>query len=84
MDVVVAAPKARKAHTFRGDEEKRRIVEETLGVGVSVSAVARRHGINANQVFQWRKLYREGALESCPVGELRLLPVTVSDGSPEV
>jgi len=30
--------------------------------GVSVSRVARRHDVNANQVFRWRKLYREGRL----------------------
>ena len=30
----------------------------------SVSRVARRHDVNANQVFYWRKLYREGQLGS--------------------
>ncbi|SRR6266478_4504017 len=40
-------------------EEKRRIVEETLEAGASV---ARRHAVNANQVFYWRKKYREGRL----------------------
>ena len=50
----------KKAHTFRSVEQKRRIVEETLKAGVSVSSVGRAHGINANQVFQWRKLYRGG------------------------
>jgi transposase len=41
-------------------KERREIVEETLVPGVSVSRVARRHDVNANQVFYWRKLYREG------------------------
>jgi len=36
-------------------EEKRRIVEETLRPGTSVADVARRHGLNANLVFNWRK-----------------------------
>jgi transposase-like protein len=38
-------------------EEKRRIVEQTLSSTVSVASCARRHGVNANQVFYWRKLY---------------------------
>ena len=37
-------------------EEKRRIVEEAFRPGVSVADVARRHGLNANQVFNWRKV----------------------------
>src|ERR1700675_3577249 len=37
---------------------------ETLIAGASVSRVARRHDVNANQVFYWRKLYREGRLGS--------------------
>lgn len=57
--------------------EKRRIVEETLGPGASVAKVARAHGVNANQVFAWRRQYRQGLL-----GERQeaasLLPVHVS------
>ena len=34
---------------------KRRIVAETLDPGASVSIVARRHDVNANQVFKWRR-----------------------------
>jgi transposase len=41
---------------------KRRIVEETLVPGASVSIVARRHDVNTNQVFTWRQLYRRGEL----------------------
>jgi transposase len=40
------------------EQERRRIVEETLAPGASVARVARLHGVNANQVFSWRKLYR--------------------------
>ena len=46
----------------RSVQERREIVEETLVAGASVSRVARRHDVNANQVFYWRKLYREGHL----------------------
>jgi transposase len=38
-------------------EEKRRIVEEASRPGTSVADVARRHGLNSNQVFNWRKLW---------------------------
>jgi len=40
-----------------------------------VSLVARRYEVNANQVFAWRKLYRDGTPAA-----LRLLPVTVTPG----
>ena len=48
---------------FRSRQERRAIVEETLKPGASVSVVARAFDVNANQVFGWRKLYREGRLE---------------------
>ena len=38
-------------------EEKRRIVEEAFRPGMSVADVARRHGLNSNQVFNWRKVF---------------------------
>jgi transposase len=31
-----------------------------------VAVIARQHGVNANQVFHWRKLYREGMLDVAP------------------
>src|SRR5258708_39548315 len=52
-------------------------VEETLLPGASVSRVARRHDVNANQVFYWRKLYREGQLGSGTA--TKLLPVKVAN-----
>src|SRR5882724_12806782 len=61
----------------RSLEEKRRIVEETLESGASVARVARRHAVNANQVFYWRKKYREGRLGENQSS--KLLPVTLSD-----
>ena len=41
---------------------KREVVEAALAPGASVSVVARRYDVNANQVFGWRKRYREGSL----------------------
>ena len=57
-------------------------MEETLSSGVSVATVARRHGVNANQVFYWRKLYHAGQLgtpEHSAEPSVRLLPVAVDD-----
>jgi transposase len=67
----------REARRRRSVEEKRRIVEETLKSGASVARVARRHAVNANQVFYWRKKYREGRLGKSRSN--KLLPVILSD-----
>lgn len=42
--------------------DKRSIVEETRRRGASVAAVAQRHGVNANLLFGWRRLYQQGVL----------------------
>ena len=51
---------------IRSKLERRQIVEQTLVPGASVAVIARAHGVNANQVFHWRKLYREGRLDVQP------------------
>jgi len=43
--------------------EKKAIVEETYRPGMSVSSVARKHGIPPSQVFYWRRRMEDGALE---------------------
>ena len=53
-------------------------MEETLQPGASVAVIARRHGVNANQVFQWRKPYREGRLDVGPTA-LQMVPVRVAE-----
>lgn len=64
----------RRARRWRSVSEKRQIVQLTLEPGASVAEVARAHGVNANQVFTWRRAFERGELvESCA-----LLPVTVS------
>src|SRR5258707_8343229 len=54
---------------------KREIVASSLRPGSSVSLVARRYDVNANQVFAWRRRYRSGSAE--PAG-VQLVPVTVT------
>src|SRR5262249_50714836 len=50
--------------------EKVRIVEETFEPGMTVSLVARRHGVAPNQLFTWRRLVVvEGALTAGGSGE---------------
>ena len=58
--------------------EKRRIVEETLVRGASVAAIARKHDVNANLVFGWRRLYKKGVLEDCREPAAKWLPVEVT------
>ena len=60
-------------------QEKLRIVLETLEAGVSVPVVARRHCVNANQLFIWRGQYRRGELGTSDGsdGAVKLLPVQV-------
>lgn len=65
----------------RSIAEKRRMVEETLAPGASVARVARAHGVNANQVFGWRKLYLAGKLGEQKPG-MKLLPVHVRESLP--
>jgi transposase len=62
----------------RTKQERRCIVEETLLPGASVARVARAHGVNANQVFLWRRLYHRGLLDDNAGLDL-LLPVRISD-----
>src|SRR4051794_41852087 len=70
----------RRRHRAWPESLKREIVAATLLPGSSVSRVARRYDVNANQVFAWRRRYRDVASEPA---ELRLLPVTVTPDRPE-
>jgi transposase len=76
VSVEAVAPSLRRLRRTR--EEKRRIVEATFVPGASIARVAREHGVNANQVFQWRHEYRKGAMEVGQRAQTKLLPVTVT------
>jgi transposase len=69
--------KSGRSRVFRSKQERRQIVEETLKPGASVALVARTHGVNANQLFAWRRMYRGGQLEGGTSASL--LPVQISD-----
>lgn len=51
---------ARKRPNFP-TEFKRHLVEQTFAPAASVALIARRHDINANLLFKWRRQYRKGA-----------------------
>jgi transposase len=72
-EVLIAEPPAQRR--YRSKEERCRIVEETLEPGASVAVIARQHDVNANQLFHWRKLDREGRLDLAPTAT-PLLPRT--------
>lgn len=69
--------KARRRYYRR--EQKVRIVEETLAPGASVSVIARKHDVNANILFTWRRQYKSGEL-AAPLRKTEppaLLPILV-------
>jgi transposase len=69
----------RRVRRWRSAAEKRQIVELTFELGASVALVARAHGVNANQVFKWRRAFERGELvEPGAVASTALLPVTLS------
>lgn len=68
---------SKQPRRMRTSEEKRRIVEEALAAR-SLAAVARKHGVNANLLFGWRRLYQRGLLEQCREPAATLLPVKVT------
>lgn len=57
---------------------KREIVAATFVPGASVSVVARQYDVNANQVFSWRRLYREAGKPSPSSSTPGLVPVTIA------
>jgi transposase len=58
--------------------EKQRIVELTFAPGASVAQIAQAHGVNANQVFNWRRAFERGELLDLAASSTALLPVTVT------
>ena len=59
------------------DEEKAWIVAESLDPATTVSAVARRYGLHASQLFVWRQQFAAPAARDAP----EFLPVVVTEGA---
>ena len=71
---VIAGPTGRRRWP---DEVKARIVAETLEAGVRVNDVARRHGVQPQQVTAWRRLARQGRLVMPADGEVEFATLMV-------
>jgi transposase len=78
MGVELEVGTERRPRRWRTVSEKRRIAELTFEAGASVALVARAHGVNANQVFKWRRALKRGELDEPAAASMSLLPVTVS------
>ncbi|BCQ58203.1 IS2 repressor TnpA (plasmid) [Burkholderia gladioli pv. gladioli] len=78
---VLTQPEQRRR---RSVEEKLAIVRETFEPGATVSGVARRHQVNANQVFAWRKLYQDGSLSAVSAGEQVVPASDLSDAMKQI
>jgi transposase len=57
---------------------KREIVAATFAPDASVSVVARRYDVNANQVFSWRRRFRDVPPAAVAKAASRLVPVMVT------
>jgi transposase len=62
----------------RAVSEKLAIVRLTMEPGASVAEIARARGVNANQVFKWRRLFERGQLGDGAGRATALLPVAIS------
>ncbi|XSV38169.1 IS3-like element IS2 family transposase [Escherichia coli] len=62
----VSGPEKRRRRTT---QEKIAIVQQSFEPGMTVSLVARQHGVAASQLFLWRKQYQEGSLTAVAAGE---------------
>jgi transposase len=65
----------RRVRHWRSVSEKVQIVQLTMEPGASVAEIARAHGVNANQVFRWRRAWERGELTD---NHATLLPVVLS------
>ena len=59
------------------EEEKARIVAESLDPATTVSAVARRYGLHASQLFTWQRQLAASAVREVPA----FVPVVVAEGN---
>src|SRR5689334_3183237 len=63
---IISGRERRRRYTA---EQKLRLVEETMQPGMTVSAVARQHGITPSLLFNWRRLMTEGGRVAVSVSE---------------
>lgn len=79
----VISPSARGHYRQHPLEFKRALVALSLEPGASVARIARAHGVNANQVFSWRRLYQQGRLGApALMRDDGLMPVVLAPTAP--
>ena len=65
------------------EDDKARVIEETLIPGAVVSEVARRHGLTPQQVFTWRRQARQPTPGSADRELTRFVPAVVAPPLPK-
>jgi len=65
------------------DEDKTRMIEETLAPGAVVSEVARRHGITPQQLFTWRRQARQPVGAAATPETPAFVPAVIEAPAPE-
>jgi transposase len=75
-NVEVLGPQKRRRWS---PQEKLAMVQQSYEPGYSVSLVARQHGVNANQLFLWRKQHQQGELTPVAVGESTVPAAQLAD-----
>jgi transposase len=80
MDTIIvsAVLSGRRRRRSFSEELKRRMVGECAEPGASVSAVARKHDVNANLLFSW---CRQFAPQPPPPSALELVPVRIAEAA---
>ncbi len=69
-----SGPEKRRRRTT---QEKIAIVQQSFEPGMTVSLVARQHGVAASQLFLWRKQYRQEVLLLWPPENRLFLPLNL-------
>jgi transposase len=73
---VIAVKQAKRR--LRTVEEKKRIVQESMAPGASVTRVAQAHGVHVSQIYDWRKEYRTRKQRANRGCDVNLLPVAIA------
>lgn len=60
------------------------MVQQSHEPGYSVSLVAHQHGVNANQLFLWRKQHQQGLLTPVAAGESTVPAAQLADSMPQI
>ena len=64
------------------DDEKARIVAESLDPATTASAVARRYGLHASQLFTWRQQLQRSAPSAATIDGPGFVPVLMAEDRP--